>query len=291
MPLLLRVVLIFALTAVLSACATSTIAPYTRPAPTYAQPAQPDDAFFDLECAIRAQHGAEASGFELIDSNEGGLRWRLALIDSARYTIDVQYYLWYGDTSGRLLAKRLLDAADRGVKVRMLVDDLNTLFKTAAKVVKRDHVATWLDAHPNLELRLFNPWMSREIAGRAGEGIIEFARVNQRMHNKALIVDNRAATLGGRNIGDEYFGLNTEFNFHDLDVLGIGPVARQTSAIFDAYWNSDWVMPASALQIALSAAGQAAGRAQLIQRLNVFRTSPALSTQKAIFSPRVDTLL
>lgn len=268
MPLSLRVVLILALTAVLSACASSSVAPYTRPAPAYALPVQPDDAFSELETAIRAQHGAVASGFELIDSNEDGLRWRLALIDSARHSIDVQYYLWYGDTAGRLLAKRLLDAADRGVKVRMLVDDLNTLFRTAESINQRDHVAAWLDAHPNLELRLFNPWMSREIAGRAQEGITEFSRVNQRMHNKALIVDNRAVILGGRNIGDEYMGLNAKFNFHDLDVLGIGPVARQTSAIFDVYWNSDWVMPASALQIAVSAAEQAENRAQLIQRLN-----------------------
>ena len=110
--------------------------------------------------------------------------------------------------------------------------------------------------------------MNREIAGRAGEGITEFARVNQRMHKKALIVDNRAVILGGRNIGDEYMGLNAKFNFHDLDVLGIGPVARQTSAVFDTYWNSDWVMPASALQIAFSAAEQAANRAQPIQRLS-----------------------
>jgi putative cardiolipin synthase len=230
-------------------------------------PAQPDDAFADLESAIHAAHGPEASGFELLDSNEAGLRWRLALIDSAQHAIDVQYYLWYGDTAGRLLAQRLLDAADRGVKVRMLVDDLNTLFSDAGTLAQRDEVAAWLDAHPNLELRLFNPWVRREISGRIGEGISEFKRINQRMHNKAMIVDNRAAILGGRNIGDEYMGLNAAFNFHDLDVLGIGPVARQTSTIFDAYWNSDWVMPASALQITLSPAELTAGRTQLAQHL------------------------
>ncbi|MGD8931420.1 MAG: phospholipase D family protein [Chromatiales bacterium] len=229
--------------------------------------ALPDGVFADLESAIHVAHGPKTSGFELLDSNEEGLRWRLALIDSARYCIDVQYYLWYGDAAGRLLAKRLLDAADRGVKVRMLVDDLNTLFSDAGTLAQRDHVAAWLDAHPNLELRLFNPWMSRAISGRIGEGISEFKRFNQRMHNKAMIVDNRAVILGGRNIGDEYMGLHSAFNFHDLDVLGIGPVARQTSAVFDAYWNSDWVMPASALQIPISAAELNAGREELIQHL------------------------
>jgi putative cardiolipin synthase len=94
-------------------------------------PAQPDGAFSAIESAIRAAHGPEASGFELIDRNEDGLSWRLALIDSARHFIDVQTYLWYGDAAGRILAKRLLDAAEHGVKVRMLVDDLNTLFSDA----------------------------------------------------------------------------------------------------------------------------------------------------------------
>jgi putative cardiolipin synthase len=164
--------------------------------------------------------------------------------------------------------KRLLDAADRGVKVRMLVDDLNTLISDAATVTLRDKVAAWMDAHPNLELRLFNPWTKREITARVGEALDELNRVNQRMHNKLLIVDNQAAIIGGRNIGDEYVGLNAAFNFHDLDVLGIGPVARQSSAVFDSYWNSDWVMPVSALRIPVSPAEQAAGRETLMTLLN-----------------------
>ena len=268
MSLPLRAVLILTVTITLSSCATRTVAPYVRPSPEYAMPAQADGAFSDIESAIRTAHGPEASGFELLDSNEEGLRWRLALIDSARHSIDVQYYLWYGDAAGRLLAKRLLDAADRGVKVRMLVDDLNTLFADAGTVAQRDHVAAWLDAHPNLELRLFNPWKKREIMERAGEAMSEFKRINQRMHNKALIVDNQAVILGGRNIGDEYMGLNASFNFHDLDVLGIGPVARQTSDVFDTFWNSDWVMPAAALQIPVSKDELDSGKKLLLQRLN-----------------------
>ena len=267
MSLSLRIVLVFTLAITLFACATRTVEPYVRPAPEYAMPAQPDGVFSDLESTIRTAHGPEASGFELLDSNEDGLQWRLALIDSARHSIDVQYYLWYGDDAGRILAKRLLDAADRGVKVRMLVDDLNTLFSDAGSIAMRDRIAALMDAHPNLELRLFNPWSNREIAGRFGEGVSDFQRINQRMHNKAMIVDNRATIIGGRNIGDEYMGLHAAFNFHDLDVLGIGPVARQTSAVFDAYWNSDWVMPVLALKIQTSPDEQAEALAKLVERL------------------------
>jgi len=268
MSLLLRAVIILTLTVSLCGCAARTVAPYVRPVPEYAIPAQPDGAFAAVESAIHVANAPEVSGFRLIDRNEDGLRWRLALIDSARHSVDMQYYLWYGDAAGRIVAKRVLDAADRGVRVRLLIDDLNTLIKDAATVSLRDEVAAWLDAHPNVELRLFNPWSSREITGRVGGSLEDMERVNQRMHNKALIVDNQAAILGGRNIGDEYMGLNAEFNFHDLDVLGIGPVARQTSDIFDLYWNSDWVMPVSALEIPISPAEQAAAREELLELLN-----------------------
>jgi len=262
-----QIVILLMLAVLLGACATEAVKPYARPAPEYAMPPQPDGAFANIESAIRAAHGAKASGFELIDRNEDGLRWRLALIDSARHSIDVQYYLWFGDAGGRLLIKRLLDAADRGVKVRMLVDDLNTLIQTASTVTLRDKVAAWVDAHPNVEVRLFNPWKNREIAARVGESLTELDRVNRRMHNKQMIVDNQAVIIGGRNIGDEYLGLHSEFNFHDLDVLGIGPVALQASAEFDSFWNSKWVIPVSALQIPVTPAEQAAGREQLIKTL------------------------
>lgn len=264
----LRIVLVLALAASLSACATATVQPGVRPEATYALPAAPDGPFADLEATIHAEHGLEASGFMLLDRNEEALRWRLALLDSATQSIDVQYYLWYGDAAGQILAKRLLDAADRGVKVRMLVDDLNTLISDAVTVTLRDHVVAWIDAHPNVEVRLFNPWNNRDLAGRIGEALTDLGRVNTRMHNKAMVVDNRAAILGGRNIGNEYMGLSTSFNFHDLDVLGIGPVARQTSAVFDAFWNSEWAFPASALGLAISPKEQLAGRSELVARLD-----------------------
>jgi len=269
-------VLVLALTTFLPACGTVAVVtgaisasvpetePYVRPPPEFAIPAGPNGAFASIESGIRSKHGPEASGFELIDSNEDGLRWRLALIDTAKQSIDIQYYLWYGDAAGRLLTKRLLDAADRGVKVRVLVDDLNTAIQTATSVSLRDKVAVWMDHHPNMQVRVFNPWKKRDLAARLSESIFELKRVNQRMHNKALIVDNQAVILGGRNLGDEYMGLNSTFNFHDLDVLGIGPVARQTSAIFDSFWNSAWSMPVWALKIPITPAEEAAGREKLL---------------------------
>jgi putative cardiolipin synthase len=250
-----------------STCATKTVAPYARPAPEHAQPAAPSGAFADIESRIHALHGPETSGFKLIDRNEDGLRWRLMLIDSAQRSIDLQYYLWYADNSARILAKHLIDAADRGVRIRMLIDDISTVLKDAGTFTVRDQVAALMDAHPNLAIRLFNPWTTRNLAGRLGEGINDLPRLNQRMHNKSIIVDNRAVIIGGRNIGDEYMGLHESFNFHDLDVLGIGPVARQASKVFDAYWNSDWVMPASALGVRVTPEDQAQARATLSEKL------------------------
>jgi putative cardiolipin synthase len=264
-PLLCTLALILSLGVV--ACSTVVVAPYEPPAAEYALAPGPKGPFTELENYFHASYGANMSAFRLLDSNEDALRWRLALIDSARYAIDLQYYLWYGDLAGQLLASRILDAADRGVKVRLMVDDLNTLLRNASSVLLRDEVVAWLDSHPNVELRLFNPWSERDFGGRIGEGMANFERTNVRMHNKSLIVDNRAVIIGGRNIGDEYMGLNSSFNFHDLDVLGIGPVARQASDSFDAYWNSSWVMPASALNIETKPGASDRLRAELSQHL------------------------
>ena len=114
----------------------------------------------------------------------------------------------------------------------------------------RDSLLARIDRHPNIQIRVFNPWEDRSWLGRGIGMVTDFQRLNRRMHNKQMIVDNRAAILGGRNLGDEYFGLNPEFNFHDLDVLGVGPVARQASQVFDRYWNSEWVraIPKSAAE-------------------------------------------
>ena len=136
--------------------------------------------------------------------------------------------------------QRVMKAADRGVRVRLIVDDLLT-FGLDVDTAK-------LDDYPNIEVRLFNPWHYRPLFGRGVEMLEKLERLNHRMHNKLIVADNQVTILGGRNIGDEYLGINEAFNFHDLDVLGVGPVARQASKVFDNFWNSQWVASASALR-------------------------------------------
>jgi len=274
----------------LTGCAGSPRITYEPGPPEPALPAAPHGAFADIESIVRTRQGEETSGFELLDNNADGLRWRLVLIDSAQSSIDAQYYLWYGDAAGRLLISHLLDAADRGVRVRLLVDDLNTLLQDAGTVKLRDPVAAWVDAHPNIELRLFNPWTRRDLGARMGEAVTDLDRINQRMHNKALIVDNRAAIVGGRNIGDEYMGLSAGFNFHDLDVLGVGPIARQASIVFDDYWNSRWAMPVSVLAIPVSPNEQEAGRELLRTRLKQDQSLAEFPIEPASWGDELGTL-
>jgi putative cardiolipin synthase len=225
----------------LTGCATPSSPPWQKPPQTFAMAPQLSGRLAAIESQIAKANGADASGFRLLESNAEGLQWRLVLIDSATHTLDLQYYVWFGDASGQLMLSRVIAAADRGVKVRILFDDLNTMLRTMTSPELRDELLVRIDGHPNIEIRVFNAWQQRGWLGRALEGATEFERLNRRMHNKQMIADNRAAIVGGRNVGDEYMGLNAEFNFHDLDVLGVGPVARQASAVFDRYWNSDWV--------------------------------------------------
>ena len=241
--------------------------PLPKPPAGHALAPQPDSPFAPLESGIRARHGEQVSGFLLLPRNEDALLWRLALVDSARGSIDLQYYVWFGDKAGQLLMARVIAAADRGVKVRLLFDDLNTLLHDMGSVELRDAALAMIDRHPNIEIRVFNAWRSRDLLGRATEAAAEFERLNRRMHNKQMIADNRVAVIGGRNIGDEYFGLNTGFNFHDLDVLGVGPVARQASSVFDRYWNSDWVRRIPLGEAGALAPERSAAEAQALEEL------------------------
>jgi putative cardiolipin synthase len=236
---------LLAIAAALSGCASSPA--IDRPPVTHSRAAAPAGGgpLAALEERVRSAHGSDRSGFLLLDSNEDGLRWRLALIDSARHTLDIQYYVWWGDEAGELLMRRVLAAANRGVKVRMVVDDLSTILEDETHPRVRDATFALLDGHRNISVRLFNTWRERSLAGRAAEIIERMERLNHRMHNKLLVADNRAAVIGGRNVGNEYFGLSTHFNFRDVDVLGAGPVARQASEVFDAFWNSQWVVDAA----------------------------------------------
>jgi putative cardiolipin synthase len=254
-------------------CATP---PQTLPRgePGHALAPQAGGELGSVEERLRVRAGPDASGFRLLESNEDGLRWRLALIDSARHSLDLQYYVWWGDESGNLLMKRVIDAADRGVRVRLLLDDLSTILRDEGHPELRDGAAALVDAHPNIEIRLFNAWRARSLTGRVFEMFGRAERINHRMHNKLFVADNRVAVIGGRNIGNEYFGLSNEFNFRDLDVLGVGPVARQASAVFDRFWNSEWVMPVAALGIAATHDDLARVRTPLREQLG---SAPSLA--------------
>ncbi|MEO8464354.1 MAG: phospholipase D family protein [Gammaproteobacteria bacterium] len=217
--------------------------------PGKAMAAQASGTLAQLETQLQPKVATNGSGFHLLDSNDEALHWRLALVDSAEHSLDLQYYFWLGDASGDLLMKHVMDAADRGVKVRLILDDISTWIEKHGKLKVRDWEVSVLNAHPNMELRLFNAWRSRSMPGRVIEFLRHMGRANQRMHNKLLIADNRAAIMGGRNIGNEYFGYSQESNFRDLDVLGVGPVSRQASDVFDRFWNSSWVVQVKELKL------------------------------------------
>jgi putative cardiolipin synthase len=187
-----------------------------------------------------AKHGPDESAFMLLVRNDDAMNWRLALFDHATTSIDVQYFIWQSDEAGILLFDRLLKAADRGVRVRMLVDD----FVFAAK----DSSIAALCAHPNFEIKIFNPGYVRNSAlAGLGEFMINFKELNRRMHNKLLVVDGSMAVVGGRNIGNPYFGLSKKYNFRDLDVLVSGGVVPELSDAFDVYWNSEFSYPGAAM--------------------------------------------
>jgi putative cardiolipin synthase len=207
-----------------------------------AMPATTSGALFVFSAMVMAaEHAAQGdSGYLLVDRSDEALHWRLALIDSATQSLDVQYYLWKGDAAGGLLARRLIQAADRGVRVRMLVDDF--------LITGDGSDAAGIAQHPMINIRLYNPWMNRgnRIVSRSFEWLSR-PDLNSRMHNKVLLADNQVAIAGGRNVANEYFGLNSEKNFRDLDVVTVGPVVRDLSLAFDDYWTDDWTYPIQAL--------------------------------------------
>ena len=184
-----------------------------------------------------AQMPADQSGFYPIPDGVDALAARLLLAQRAEKSIDVQYYLIKNDIVGRAFVLALLDAADRGVRVRLLLDDMFTSGYDVGLAA--------LHSHPNFEIRIFNPFR-RGSAGRTLGAITEFGRINRRMHNKSFTIDNQITIIGGRNIADEYFGAREDAKFGDLDVAGIGPVVQDVSDMFDTYWNHQAALPAPA---------------------------------------------
>lgn len=181
----------------------------------------------------------DTSGILLLDSGPDALRYRVALARVAERAIDLQYFIWNDDRSGNYMAARLLEAAGRGVRVRLLLDDFHA--------VGSDAILPALNTHPNIEVRAYNPFPKRKGAGRWMALLADFKRLNRRMHNKSLVVDGAAAIIGGRNIGDEYFDLSEDMAFLDRELLVAGPVVTDIAQGFDAYWNSEWSYPLESL--------------------------------------------
>jgi putative cardiolipin synthase len=214
-------------------------------------------------------HGGN-SAFRIISVGVDGFLMRAQMIDAAERTLDLQYFIFRGDETGRLLTDGLLRAADRGVRVRVLVDDGDT--------VAGDEQISALDTHPNVEVRIFNPFAYRghNSMRRTLEFLFHASRLDYRMHNKLLVVDNAVALVGGRNIGNQYFQMDPASQFADDDVFAAGPVAVKLSATFDEFWSSPFAIPAAALDRHQSSAkalterrGRAAERSeQQLQTLN-----------------------
>lgn len=200
----------------------------------------PEDTFLGRSYAAQFRATPDLSGFHLLVSGQEAFIARAALAESAERTLDLQYYIVAEDATATLLLYRALGAAQRGVRVRLLIDDMYA--------VGRDFDLAILAAHPNVQTRVFNPFLNRGPLGlsRLFEFIGDGDRLNRRMHNKLWIADNAIGIVGGRNLGDTYFAAHGERDFADIDVLAAGPVVAAVSRSFDEYWNSEWAVPVSA---------------------------------------------
>jgi putative cardiolipin synthase len=189
-----------------------------------------------LLARLGAQHGL--TGVYPLEDGADAFGARVGLVRAATRTLDVQYYIFNPDNTGLAFLGELLSAADRGVRVRLLLDDIHT--------ARLGRLLAAAAAHPNFEVRLFNPFVHRR--ARWLDVLLDFRRISRRMHNKSLTADNAATIVGGRNIGDEYFGAKPDLDFSDLDLLTIGADVTEVSAQFDQYWNSRQAYPIAALE-------------------------------------------
>lgn len=226
----------------LAGCATTKRPPASNFVRTDSSAISPDTPgpLANSFAAARAAHPGE-SGLRLLVNGGDALSARIALARSATHTLDMQYYIAEEDNTGKLLLEAAIRAAQRGVRVRMLFDDLG--FKDI------DSTMAVLNSTPNIEVRIFNPFATRREHGveRVANVVTHLDTLTRRMHNKAMIADNQAAITGGRNLGDEYFDASKSITFRDVDILSVGPIVPQVSASFDVFWNSEQSYPLKAL--------------------------------------------
>jgi cardiolipin synthase C len=232
--------LILLIVAVLSGC--TTLAPGTNfSKSTSVALAHPEETRLGAQFALAAREHGGNSAFRIITVGVDGFLTRMQMINAAERTLDLQYYIFRGDETGRLLTDALLRAANRGVRVRVLVDD--------GGAIAGDEQINAVDPHPQIEVRIFNPFAYRGYFKplRAIEFIFNSARLDYRMHNKLLIADNTLALIGGRNIGNEYFQMDPESQLADDDIFAAGPIVNELSVTFDDYWQNRFSIPAEAL--------------------------------------------
>lgn len=206
--------------------------------PSQALPAEASP--FGATIMARADAHPGRSGFRLLPSSHEAFIARAELIRTAQRSLDLQYYIVHDGLSTQILVDELLKAADRGVRVRLLIDDLNS--------DGRDYEIGALAAHPNIQIRLFNPMHLGRSTGvtRTLGRLLDLSQQHRRMHNKLWLADTSVAIVGGRNLGDEYFDAEPSLNFTDIDLLGVGPVAQHLGQSFDQYWNSALSKPVQA---------------------------------------------
>jgi len=211
--------------------------------------------------ASKFKNNNKDSFIYLLNEGTDAFYARRALMSLAERSIDVQYFIWHDDLIGKLLFGGMLEAADRGVRVRILLDDINITSEI-------EKILYSMDQHKNIEVRLYNPFASRGF--RFSDYVTDGFRINRRMHNKSFTVDVQFAVVGGRNIGNEYFAADEESNFEDLDVLSVGPIVQDVGKQFDTYWNSKVVIPVNAFDHNVATVDDLAS---LKQQLRDFNTS------------------
>lgn len=234
-------IIIFIVASLLSVYGYGVFAKQVKGAPSHVLPVN-EQALTGLDQALMPLMAAHPnqSGLVMLQDNLDAFAVRAMSAREAGRSLDLQYYIWHDDLTGKLLGQELLAAADRGVRVRLLLDDITTH--------NRSSMLSALTQHPNINIRIFNPTRARDTGFKRGlELALRVLSANRRMHNKAWIADNQVAIVGGRNIGDEYFDASPNINFFDMDLLIGGKAVSEASTIFDEYWNSDAVIPLSAL--------------------------------------------
>lgn len=237
MPLMFNHFLAIVLFGFLASC--TTLPQYANSPKLYSSAfSHPEQTALGSHAIDAAKPHHDLSGFYVLNNGLDGFYARAQLIDKAQASLDLQYFIFRQDETGKLLTERLIRAADRGVNIRILVDDGNT--------VDGDEQLLTLAAHPHIQIRIFNPlrYRGHDKFVRLAEMTAHKSHLDYRMHNKLFVADNAVALIGGRNIGDEYFQVDPKSQFGDDDVFTIGPVVKQLSQSFDEYWNSDHAVPA-----------------------------------------------